>query len=232
VGMGGGAAGWFAARLCASARLACLPEQTRRPSDVAADGRALGFTLAISFLTGLLFGLAPAWQATQINLTASLKDQTGASAGRSRLALNKLLVVTQVALSVFLLIGAGLFVRSLRNLRSLDTGFNYESIAQFSIDPGGGYKLAQRANLYRQMLSRLEALPGALSATMSDFDLLSPYGRGNRITIPGYAPGPDENMNCNILSVGPRFFETMKMPILAGRDFGPQDERSILPGNQ
>jgi putative ABC transport system permease protein len=228
----GGGAGLFFARLFTAALLTYLPQQTQTALDVAPDARVLGFTLATSVLTGLIFGLTPAWQATRINLTASLKDQTGASASRSRLALNKLLVVTQVALSVFLLIGAGLFVRSLRNLRSLDTGFNYESIAQFSIDPGSGYKLAQRANLYRQMLSRLEALPGALSATMSDFDLLSPYGRGNRITIPGYAPGPDENMSCNILSVGPRFFETMKMPILAGRDFGPQDERSISPGNR
>ena len=227
----GGFAGLFFARLCARALLAYLPEQTRSALDVALDGRVLGFTLAISFVTGLLFGLAPALQATRINLTASLKDQTGASAGRSRLALNKLLVVTQVALSVFLLIGAGLFVRSLRNLRSLDTGFNHDNIVQFSIDPGSGYNLAQRVSLYRQMLSRLETLPGALSATLSDFGLLSPFGRGNNVIVPGYT-GPGEKVSCWILNVGPRFFETMKMPILAGRDFGPQDDRPAPTGNQ
>src|SRR5215510_10237259 len=118
----GGAAGLLFAKWCSRALLAYLPEQTRSALDVAPDGRALGFTLAISFLTGLLFGLAPAWQATQINLTASLKDQTGAGASRSRLMLNKLLVVAQVALSLFLLVGAGLFARSLRNLRTLDAG--------------------------------------------------------------------------------------------------------------
>jgi predicted permease len=128
----GGVAGLFLARLCVRALLAYLPEQTRVALDVAPDARMLGFTLAISVLTGLLFGIAPAWQATRINLTASLKDQTGASASRSRLALNKLLVVTQVALSLFLLIGAGLFVRSLQNLKSLDTGFDHENIVQFS----------------------------------------------------------------------------------------------------
>jgi predicted permease len=179
-----------------------------------------------------LFGLAPAWQATRVNLTASLKDQTGASASRSRLALNKLLVVTQVALSLFLLIGAGLFVRSLRNLKSLDTGFDYENIVQFSIDPGGGYNLAQLANLHKQMLSRLEALPGARSATLSNTGLLSPYGTITAVTIPGDARRSVENPRCWVIKIGPRFFETMKMPILAGREFGPQDERPTPPGDQ
>ncbi|HKC89197.1 MAG TPA: ABC transporter permease, partial [Blastocatellia bacterium] len=169
----GGAAGVFFARMCARALVVYLPQQTRDVLDVAPDARALMFTLAVSVLTGLLFGLAPAWQATRINLTSSLKDQTGASAGRSRMALNKLLVVTQVALSLFLLIGAGLFVRSLRNLRTLDAGIDYENIVQFSIDPGGGYDVAQRSNLYKQMLARLEALPGARSATFSTGGLLS-----------------------------------------------------------
>jgi putative ABC transport system permease protein len=228
----GGVAGLFFARFCARALLAYLPEQTRGALDVAPDARVLGFTLAISVLTGLLFGLAPAWQATQVNLTASLKDQTGASAGRSRLALNKLLVVTQVALSVFLLIGAGLFVRSLRNLRSLDTGFDHENIVQFSIDPGSGYNLAQRANLNKQMLSRLEALPGARSATLSNSGLLSPYGTITAVTIPGDSRRAEEKPRCWVLNVGPRFFETMKMPILAGREFGSQDERPAPPGDQ
>ncbi len=228
----GGVAGLFFAQLCTRALISYLPQQTQSALDVAPDARALGFTLAISVLTGLLFGIAPAWQATRVNLTASLKDQTGASASHSRLALNKLLVVTQVALSVFLLIGAGLFVRTLRNLRSLDTGFDYENVMQFSIDSGSGYKLAQRANLYRQMLARLEALPGARSATLSDFNLVSPFGADSRITIPGYTPGPGENMSCVRMIVGPRFFETMKMPILAGREFGPQDERPAPSSNQ
>src|SRR5262245_833567 len=228
----GGVAGLFFARFCARALIAYLPEQTRGALDVSPDARVLGFTLAISVLTGLLFGLAPAWQATRVNLTASLKDQTGAGAGRSRLALNKLLVVTQVALSLFLLIGAGLFVRSLRNLKGLDTGFDYENIVQFSIDPGGGYNLAQGANLHKQMLSRLEALPGARSATLSNTGLLSPYGTITAVTIPGDARRAEEYPRCWVIKVGPRFFETMKMPILAGREFGPQDERPAPPGNQ
>jgi len=228
----GGAAGLLFAQWCTSALLSYLPQQTQTTIDVAPDARALGFTLAISVLTGLLFGLAPAWQATRINLTASLKDQTGAGPSRSRLTLNKLLVVTQVSLSVFLLIGAGLFVRSLQNLRSLDVGFNHENIVQFSIDPGSGYDLARRANLYKQVISRLEALPGARSATLSDVSLLSPYGSLTGVTVPGYTPGADENPGLQVLNVGPRFFETMKTPILAGREFGPLDDRPADPGNQ
>jgi predicted permease len=227
----GGAAGLLFARWCLSALITYLPQQSQTALDVAPDARVLAFTLAVSVLTGLLFGLAPAWQATRLNLTASLKDQTGAGAGRSRLALNKLLVVTQVALSLFLLIGAGLFARSLRNLRTLDVGFNYENIVQFSLDTGSGYNAQQRSDLYKRVLARLEALPGAQSATLLYFSLLSGGGVGLTVTVPGYTPAPDENMECNVMAVGPRFFETMKMPILAGRDFGPQDERPPAPPN-
>jgi predicted permease len=225
----GGAAGSVFARMCLRGLITYLPQQTQTALDVAPDARVLAFTLVVSVLTGLLFGLAPAWQATRIHLTASLKDQTGAS--RSRLALNKTLVVTQVALSLFLLIGAGLFARSLWNLRTLDAGLDYENIVQFSIDPGGGYNAEQRSDLYKQMLARLEALPGAQSATLLYFSLLGGGGVGFNVSVPGYTPAPDENTSCNEMAVGARFFETMKMPILAGRDFGPQDDRPPAPPN-
>jgi predicted permease len=227
----GGAVGLLFARVFLRGLIIYLPQQSQTALDVAPDARVLAFTLAVSVITGLLFGLAPAWQATRLNLTASLKDQTGASASRSRLALNKTLVVTQVALSLFLLIGAGLFVRSLRNLRSLDTGMNYDNIAQFSLDIGGGYSPQQRSDLYKRMLTRLETLPGAQSATLLYFSLLGGGGVSFNVSVPGYTPAPDENVSCNVMAVGPRFFETMKMPILAGRDFSPQDERPPAPPN-
>jgi predicted permease len=228
----GGAAGLLFARVCLRALVTYLPQQSQAALDVAPDARVLAFTLMVSVLTGLLFGLVPAWQATRLNLTASLKDQTGASTSRSRLALNKMLVITQVALSLFLLIGAGLFVRSLRNLRTLDVGMNYENIVQFSLDTGSGYNAQQRSDLYKRVLARLEALPGAQSATLLYFSLLSGGGVDFGVTVPGYTPAPDENLSCNVMEVGPRFFETMKMPILAGRDFGPQDERPVPPNSQ
>jgi predicted permease len=187
--------------------------------------------LAVSLLTGLLFGLAPTWQTTRLDLMVSLKDQAGASAGRSRMALNKLLVVIQVALSLFLLIGAGLFVRTLRNLKTLDAGIDYKNIVQFSIDPGSGYNREQLVELQRRMLARLESLPGARSATLQNGSLLTGGGMIYGVTVPGYTLTPDENTSCNTLTVGPRYFETMKMPLLAGRDFGPQDERPVASGN-
>jgi predicted permease len=223
----GGTAGLLFARVCLRALVTYLPQQTQSALDVSPDARVFAFTLIISVLTGVLFGLAPAWQATRLNLTASLKDQTGGSTSRSRLMLNKTLVVTQVALSLFLLIGAGLFVRSLRNLQTLDVGMNYENIVQFSLDLGGGYNAQQRSDLYKQMLARLEALPGVQSATLLYFSLLGGGGVSLNVAVPGYAAAPDENVECNVMAVGPRFFETMKMPIIAGRDFGPQDERPV-----
>ncbi len=227
----GGSLGLLVAQWGVSVLLTYLPRQTQAALDVAPDARVLMFTLAVSVLTGLLFGLAPAWQATRLNLTASLKDQTGASPGRSRMTLNKLLVVMQVALSLFLLIGAGLFVRSLRNLRTLDAGINYENIVQFRIDSGSGYDAAQRVNLHKQMLARLEALPGARSATLGG-SLLSGDLMAFGVTVPGYSPRPDEDLTCHTLIVGPRFFETMKLPLLAGRDFGPQDDQPVPSGIQ
>jgi predicted permease len=223
----GGAAGLLFAHVCLRVLLTYLPQSSQAALDVSLDMRVLTFTLLVSVLTGLLFGFAPAWQATKLNLTASLKDQTGGSTSRSGLTLNKFLVITQVALSLFLLIGAGLFVRSLRNLRTLDAGFNHENIVQFSLDAGSSYKSAQRSKLYEQVLARLEALPGARSATLSSFSLLSGNTNGERIVVPGYTPGPEEDVMCRTLVVGPRFFETMQMPVLNGRDFGVQDERPV-----
>jgi predicted permease len=222
----GGAAGLLFARACLRGLITYLPQQTQTGLDAPLDAHVLAFTLVVSVITGLLFGLAPAWRAMRLNLTATLKDQTGAGASRSRLVFNKTLVVTQVALSLFLLIGAGLFVRSLLNLRALDAGFDYENIVQFSIDPGGSFNAQRRSDLDKEMLARLEALPGAQSAS-----LLSGGGVSFNVSVPGYAQAPDENMSCSEMAVGPRFFETMKMPILAGRDFGPQDERPPAPPN-
>jgi predicted permease len=223
----GGAVGLLFARVCLRALVTYLPQQTQTALDVTPDTRVLLFTLLVSVVTGVLFGLVPAWQATRLNLTASLKDQTGGSTSGSRLALNKTLVVTQVALSLFLLIGAGLFVRSLRNLRTLDVGLNYDGIVQFSLDLGGGYNAQQRSDLYKQVLTRLETLPGVQSATLLYFSLLGGGGVNLDVSVPGYTAAPDEYVGCNVMAVGPRFFETMKMPIIAGRDFGPQDERPV-----
>lgn len=222
---GGGALGLVLAQWGTGILITYLPRQQTAGLLVAPDAGVLGFTLALSLLTGILFGLAPAFQATRFDLIASLKNQAGSSAGRSRIALNKVLVVTQVALSLFLVIGAGLFVRSLQNLKTVDTGFDRENLVHFGIDPGGRLELPQRLSLYKEALDRLEALPGARSASMLSFPLLSGGSITNRIAVPGRAAQPGEEAVCHQLWVGPKFFETMGIPLLSGRDFTKQDQR-------
>jgi len=228
----GGALGLVFAQWGTSVLVTYLPRQNPVALDLHPDARVLGFTLAASLLTGLLFGLAPALQATRLDLASSLKDQVGASAPRAyrlRLPLHKALIVTQVALSLFLLIGAGLFARSLQNLKTIDLGFERENLVEFRLDTGKGYNRAQRANLYKQMLAKLEALPGARAASLSSFGLLSGNRIRSKVIAPGFVAQSDDDALCNTLSVGPNYFAAMGMPLLAGREFGAQDERLSDP---
>src|SRR5215813_1747677 len=144
------------------------------------DLRVLGFTAVASLLAGVLFGLAPAWRATRVDLNPGLKDGARGSDAGSRLGSGKTLVVVQVALSLLLLIGAGLFVRSLEKLKSLDAGLNRESVLLVSTDPRIiGYQGRQIADLYQRMLGRIKAIPGVRSASLSRMGLLSEYASGS-----------------------------------------------------
>jgi predicted permease len=226
----GGAAGLVFAQWGARVLVGYLPRQLPVTLDLRPDVRVLAFTLTASLLTGLLFGLAPALQATRLDLTSSLKDQAGASVrGLRRLPLHKALVVAQVALSLLLLVGAGLFVRSLQNLRTIDLGFERENLVQFRLDTGKGYDRARRANLYKQMLAKLEALPGARVASFSSFSLLSGNRARSTVSVPGFVAQSEEDALCNNLSVGPNYFAAMGMPLVAGREFTAQDERLSDP---
>jgi predicted permease len=194
--------------------------------DLNPDIRILGFTIALSALTGILFGLAPAFKSTRLELTSAIKHQGGiVTVRRSRMALHKILVVSQVALSLFLLIGTGLFVRSLQKLRSLDAGFDRQHVIFFSLDTGSGYDSSRRALLYQRVLERLEVVPGVRTASLSSFGLLTDNNWSDKVTVPGYTPQPDEDLVCSGQIVGGKFFQTVGIPILLGRDFGPQDER-------
>src|SRR5262249_10747665 len=132
------------------------------------DGRALGFTLLVSLLTGLIFGLAPAVQASKLDFIPALKDETHSWRGERRFNLRNLLVIAQVALSLVLLIGAGLFVRSLRKMQAIDVGFRPERMLVASLDPSlHGYDQAKGREFYRSLLERVRGLPGAQSATLA-----------------------------------------------------------------
>ncbi len=191
------------------------------------DLRALGFTAAVTALTGILFGLAPALRATRVDLISSLKDGAGQT-GYSRSRLSKGLVVSQVAMSLLILVGAGLFVRTLRNLTRIDVGFNRENLLLFTVNPGAiGYKGERLANLYPQLLERINATPGVRSATVSEYSLLGGWS-GSSLCVPGYTPQPGENMSLPRLAVAANFFETMEMPILQGRGLTRQDSEALI----
>jgi predicted permease len=190
------------------------------------DLRVLGFTLALSMLTGVLFGLAPALRATRMSLTTALKDSVkGSGGGTVRSLLTKSLVVVQVAMSLLLLVGAGLFIRTLRNLQKVDAGFNQQNLLLFRVDPrANGYEKERLANLYQQMFDRIEAVPGVRSVTFSRHSLLSGGANISSIYFPGVEiKVGDKNLVYRNI-VRPNFLETMEIPLVAGRDLGPQDD--------
>jgi predicted permease len=194
--------------------------------DVHPDPRVLGFTGAIALLATVLFGLAPALRGTRLNLTPALKESAGAAGGRRfRLGLGKGLVVSQVALSLLLLFGAGLFVRTLEKLESLDPGFDRKGVLLFDLDPTkSGYKGPAVIALYKQIVQHMDAIPGVSSASLAQMaPITGGGGWDNAVSVEGYTPRPDENTTVNLNAVGPRYFETLRTPLLLGRDFGPRD---------
>jgi predicted permease len=190
------------------------------------DLRVLGFTAAASVLTGILFGLAPTFRGMRMDVTPALKDGTTTFASgayrRRFLSLGGSLVIAQVTLAILILSGAGLLLRTLQNLKSIDPGFDIRNILLFGIDPTlNGYTGTQTRNLYAQLQERLEALPGVLSVSYSFDPLLS----GNLWTTSFHIEDETPNLEhvTEALAVGPNFFETMRIPLLAGRTFSPQD---------
>jgi predicted permease len=191
------------------------------------DLHVLAFTFGLSVLTALLFGIAPALRISRIGAAPSLTSNArtaASSGGRSSRLLPNILVTAQVMLSLMLLAVAGLFVRTLHNLQNQDFGFDRTNVLLVNFNPKfAGYKPAQLNGLYDRILSRVDALPGVKSATVSG---APPISRGNwisPISIRGRTPAPGEDTSTLLNRVGPRFFETMGMPILQGRPIESQD---------
>lgn len=201
--------------------------------SVTPDPRVLGFTAAISVLTGILFGLSPALRAIRVDLTPSLKESgtrlPGASQARGgmRLGLGKTLVIVQVGLSLLLLVGAGLFVRTLINLEQVNPGFDQYNLLLFGIDPTQDGHTGQRlVAFYQELTRRISALPGVLSASASSNTLVGGGGNAVMTHILGYTPKPAENEKgvlAAIDTVGPGFFETMHLPLVLGRSITEDD---------
>jgi len=197
------------------------------------DFRVLSFSLALSALTGLLFGLSPALQAARASVAPALKDQSGGmSASGSQLYTRKVLMTAQICVSLLLLIGAGLFTRSLINLLHNDPGFRADHLVTFNIDPSlNGYAREQRLALFQDLRERLGALPGARSVASAYLLPLGGWGWGNGVRDPHSSPASPKYITCNENSVSPGYFATLGIPLLSGRDFSAEDSakaRSVV----
>lgn len=196
------------------------------PYVTAPDWRILAFTLGICVVTGIVFGLAPAFRGTRVDLTPALKENAfifPSSAGRpGGFRLGSALVIAQVALSVVVLIGAGLLVRTLENLRNIRPGFDVNNLLLFEINPGRlGYRGAQVRNLYSELRDRIAALPGVTSVSYSSDALLSGGEWNETLHVEGQPAEPGVQMD--LFAAGPGFFENMHIPLVGGRMFKETD---------
>jgi predicted permease len=189
------------------------------------DVRVTLFAIAVGVLTAFIFGIVPALQATRVTVTSAMKEDSGSVTGGGRQArLRRGLVIGQVALSMLLLAGAGLFARSLYNLKNVDPGFRVDDLIAFSIDPSlSGYDGDRLTALYRRVQEELGAVPGVRSVSMSETGTLSGNDWSMTIRVDGYQAKEGEDMNPSVDGVGPRYFETMGIPLVAGREFTDRD---------
>src|SRR6266699_1898543 len=196
------------------------------------DLRILLFNFAVTVLTGVIFGLVPALQTTKPNIAGTLKDQAGAVVGGGHNRLRKALVIAQVTLSLLLLVGAGLFVRSLANLRNLGPGFAPERLVAFQIDPSlNGYTTERMKIFYPQLSESLSSIPGVQSVGLASVRILEDNEWDSSMSAEGFTPAkPDEHAEPYMNAIGPNYFATLGVPIVAGRDFRTNDNHEVKHG--
>jgi len=222
----GGAAGLMVASWAGDALIGLMPaEASARSFTTSPDLRMLGFNFAVAIAAGLLFGMAPALRTTRPNIATTLKDQVGnIASGSSQVRFRKGLVVAQMALSLLLLVGAGMFARSLYNLKNIDPGFRAESLMTFSIDPSlNGYSQSRIQQLYARLQQDIAALPGVRGVSMADIGPLTGDVNMSTVTVEGHAKKEGEDMNPNVNDLGPGYFATVGTPLIAGREFTSRD---------
>jgi predicted permease len=193
--------------------------------DLTLDPRVLTFAIAVATVTGLLFGLAPAWRAGRVDPQVALKSQgRGVTEGHSRFSIGKALVVAQIALSLVLVAGAALLLGSWHRLATTDPGFRSDQILLVNVDMrSGGVTGDQRGTLYRQMLERFRTLPAIRAASMSGITPIGSSSWNNIVKADGFAPASPDDALIWVNEVSDGYFSTMKTVMLAGRDFGSGD---------
>jgi len=226
IGVAGGLVGLLVAVWTTSALLHLLPaDATGGWIANTLDARTLLFTLALSLVTGLLFGLAPALQASRASVASALREQQAGLASASGGArFRRMLVVAQLALSLLLLVGAGLFARSLFNLLRADPGFRAARLLTFAIDPSlNGYGKDRGFAFFRDLQERIARMPGVVSVGAANPGPLTHSSRGSNVTVEGYRAREDEDMDVSRHAVSPDYFRTLGAPMVRGREITARD---------
>jgi predicted permease len=223
----GGAVGIALSVALTRGLIALIPQQQPLLIEPTPDLRILTFTFVLTFVTGIVFGLLPALRASNPDQWATLKESVGAVAGSGgSLFLRKGLVAAQVALSFLLLFGAGLFVRSLQNLQTTDTGFQMDNLITFRLNPAlSGYEQQQGTNFYNELLDRLNSAPGVKAAGLAAVSLLAGSEWDSTTSVEGHQAKDGEDMQAFMNAVSPRYFETMGIRLLEGRFFTALDAK-------
>ncbi len=225
----GGAAGLLATLWTVRMLPRFFPENETKGLDLSLDWRVLAFTVGVTLFTGLLFGLAPALQASRQNLVPALKDESAHGPRLRGLGLRDVLVISQLALSLVLLIGAALFVRSLQRAVSFDPGFAAQNLLIASMETRGAILNKQQGQaFYQETVQRIQSLPGVQSVTLTRIAPISGGGQRRGVQLEGYQPQVNEDTELNTNVIGLNYFNTMGIPLVAGRDFNSQDHE----GNQ
>jgi predicted permease len=221
----GGAAGLLVANWTLDAIATLLPSDASSRIDFSLNVRVLLFTGALALATGVLFGLFPAIHSTRSDLISALKGRSGQPSGaRSAKRFLTTLATAQIALSMALLIAAGLFTRSLLNVSRVDLGVKIDHVVTFAVSPElNGYKPEASKQFFDRLENELAALPGVAGVTDASVPLLAGSSWGNSLAVQGYQPGPDTDTNSRSNQVGTGYFQTLGLPLLAGRDFTKAD---------
>src|SRR5262245_6750798 len=223
----GGVASLLVARWTLDLIVSLVPRQAAETIGTSLDPSVFIFTAGLTLATGLLFGLFPALHSTRPDLVSSLKGQAGQPSGaRAAARFRTSLATVQIALSMALLVAAGLFTKSLFNISRVDLGLKLDNVITFSISPSlNGYSEERTADLFARLEDELTAMPGAVGVTDSLVELLGGSNWGNDVAVEGFQAGPDTDTNSRYNEIGADYFRTFGIPLIAGREFTRGDAK-------
>jgi predicted permease len=205
---------------------ALLPDEVIETMQFSLSWPAIAFAAGVSVVTGFIFGMFPAIHSTRPDLVTALRNNSGKlSGGRAAARFRTSLVTTQIALSMALLMFAGLFIKSLSNVSRVDLGLNVDKVVTFAISPiRNGYDSTRSKALFARVADELAAIPGVTGVTSGTVPLLSGSNWGNSVRVQGFEAGPDTDVNSRVNMIGPDYFKTLDIKLLSGREFTPADD--------